>query len=94
MKKLNINLSDISGKELNNREKLALRGGDMPAGGCCQCGCCYTSTNGVEMSENRFANYGINEGLHSPCISPEEGSCWFHSTTGPFPMDWCGINPE
>lgn len=92
MKKLNINLSDISGKELNNREKLTFRGGDMPGTGCCQCGCCYTSENNVAMNTNRDANF--TGSLYSPCISQADASCAYHTTTNPFYMDWCGINPD
>ena len=57
MKKLNINLSDLSGKELNAREQHSLRGGDLYYESCCNCACCY---QGEEGGSDIVTNAGAN----------------------------------
>lgn len=102
MKKMNINLSDLSGRELSNREKLSLRGGDEGgATKCCQCGCCYMNDPipGASIEENRSANYV--DGLTSPCMREWGTKCTYQAWDPvaqefvEYHMDYCsGGGPE
>lgn len=79
MKKLNINLSDLSGEELSNREKLSLRGGSVEVGKCCTCGCCYEGEpGGSTIQANAMANH--EGGMVTLC--PETRACAVEDTNG------------
>jgi hypothetical protein len=92
MKKLNINLSDLSGRELSAREKLSLKGGDMQIGDCCLCGCCYEGEpGGSSQWDNMVANY--NEGKNSICPS-ENTVCWISHSQGGWQADHCSLEQQ
>lgn len=95
MKNMNINLADISGRELSNREKLSLRGGDMPVGKCCECGCCWWNQGGSSDATNQNVNY--NDNLYSNCSVDPEGInfCMIELESGPTGTDTCNrYNPD
>ncbi len=83
---LKVNLSDLSGREMSNREKMSLKGGDVvEIGSCCSCGCCYMGEpGGSSWTSNEEAN--LSAALTTLC----EGntSCWELKDTGETGVGW------
>ena len=92
MKKLKINLSDLSGKELNAREQHSLRGGDLYYESCCNCACCY---QGEEGGSDIVTNAGANSLQGKDSICGPTLACALNNGDGSVTsVDYCTSGPE